>query len=197
MKTGTKISKMHERVNTAKEERAELGPMNDVKIAENTFWDDANSLYLVSKQAIATSYGELTKVVKEIIEDPEKLATIKEPNILLQNIKLVTRDVSEHLDRLDNIYATHKDKTGGTKNPDDHIAVLHTNGQYADALSIYDSVVMPTVAHIFEQIGGAQELLTAQHMQKMLEEKQKLADVNVVSDVPVKEIIVDAGATNV
>jgi hypothetical protein len=188
---------MHERVNTAKEERAELGPMNDVKIAENTFWYDANSLYLVSKQAIATSYGELTKVVKEIIEDPEKLATIKEPNILLQNIKLVTRDVSEHLDRLDNFYATHKDKTGGTKNPDDHIAVLHTNGQYADALSIYDSVVMPTVAHIFEQIGGAQELLTAQHMQKMLEEKQKLADVNVVSDVPVKEIIVDAGATNV
>lgn len=195
MKSATKISKMHARVNAAKEDRIDLGDTSNIKIAENTFWDDANETHKVITEGIAKSYSELASVVQSIVADPERLAAVKEPMLLAENIKLVTRDVGDHIDRINRIHDEHKDKTGGTTDPDDHIRVLQINGQYADAMEIYQTVVMPSVSHIFEQIGGAEEVLMRKQMQAMLEEKLAqeaaqvaLTDVNVVSDVQVKEI---------
>lgn len=131
-------------------------------IAANTFWDDAKELYEKSLSAIEQTHGELAHFLKSLVSDPSKVELISDKTGLIGNINLLNRDIGEHTARLNAIFATHSTRTGGTVTPDEHMAVIQIHGQYHDALEIYDSTIMPTVTHIFEQIGAIEDLLNAQ-----------------------------------
>lgn len=178
------LSKMHQRLQTKVEERTALG--DDFAKQTNTFWDDARALYEQSLEAINVTHGQLAQFLSYVIVDPARMALIKDPATLVNNINLLTRDISEHGNRLNAIFAKHSDRSGSTTGPDDTMLVIKLNGEYADALEVYQAVMMPTVAHIFEQIGAIEELLANEQATQAAAAAAALTDVNVVSDVTIK-----------
>ena len=153
-------------------------------IAVNTFWDDARDLYYKSVSAIDQTHGQLAHFLRTLVADPEKVAMIKDTAGLVNNINLLSRDIEEHSQRLAAIFATHSDKSGGTSTPDEHLSVIQIHGQYHDALEIYDTTIMPTVTHIFEQIGAIEELLMSQQEEASSELSESVEEV---TDVTVNE----------
>ena len=182
------LSKIHQRIQTKPEDRPELGQpsINIFSEQKNTFWDDANALYEESIQAIATTHGQLVHFLNNVINDPERLPHIRDPQTLVQNINLLSKDIEQHVARLNAIHAKHADRKGSTTGPDDIMLIFKINGEYADALEVYDTLVSPTVAHIFEQIGAIEELLAAKEAAREAAAQAALTDVNVVSDVVIK-----------
>ncbi len=181
MSSGKPLSKMHQRLNQATDTREKLGK-------SNTFWDDAAHMYQSSIQAIDTTHGTLALFLKEIIADPARLAMITDAQTLISNNNLLTRDIGEHVEHLNAIYETHKDKKGSSTDPDDHMLLLKVNGQYHDAIDVYNTTIMPTVTHIFEQIGVIEQLIAQEEMKKKEVEARRLADPRHISDVVVKEV---------
>ena len=153
-------------------------------IAVNTFWDDARDLYHKSVSAINQTHGQLAYFLKTLVADPERVALIKDVTGLVGNINLLSRDIEEHSQRLAAIFATHSEKHGGTSTPDEHLSVIQIHGQYHDALEIYDTTIMPTVTHIFEQIGAIEELLISQEADIVPELGESVEEV---ADVPFNE----------
>lgn len=176
-------SKMHKRVLDKAAERAELG---SDKVKPNTFWDDARVLYEKSISALDYTHGQLGAHLENHIKDPIRLGLIEDPVTLTKNIDLLTRDIAEHVARLNAIYADHSDKYGSAEDPDAIMAVISINGRYSDALEAYETVIAPTVTQIFEQIGAIDELIACQEKEAMDKHLQQLQDVNVVSDVEIK-----------
>jgi hypothetical protein len=183
-----KISKMHERLNTAKQERAALGADDSIN-EKNTIWDDARNIYETSVLAIERANGQLASFLTDVVNSPEKLKLIKDPVMLKNNIDLLSRDIPDHRQRLDAIYAQHSDKTGGSTEPDEHMLGLNIYEQYRGAIELYDAVIMPTISHIFEQVGAAEELVIASALEKQQATVTALQDPSIISDIPVKEIV--------
>jgi hypothetical protein len=97
--------------------------------------------------------------------------------------------VQTHLAALNELYARHKDKTGGTTAPEEYLEVIGLHGQYSDAIQVYNTVIMPTVSHIFEQIRLTEEIVEDQIRvltEAVEQDLKNLADPNVISDVEVK-----------
>jgi hypothetical protein len=176
MSSGKPLSKMHQRVNTLSEKRIALDEGEKQPMALNTFWDDAESVYTKSVLAIDQTHGQLVGFLKELVNDPQRLNSVADGPTLVNNINLLTRDIGEHKALLEAIHDEHKGFSGSTTTPDDHMAVLAIHGKYSDALEIYDSTIMPTVAHIFEQIGAVDELLKNAALTKSEEQSKALAE---------------------
>ena len=174
------LSKMHQRLNDKADERKALGGQN------NTFWSDAHELHDKSLEAIEETHGRLASLLTHTLGDPERLARITDPQTLTSNVMLLTRDVQEHVERINAIFAKHVERTGSTTGPDDVMEVISINGEYADALEVYQTVIMPTVMHIFEQIGAIEELIEAEEAAKRDQALQAQCDVNVITDVQIK-----------
>lgn len=181
----SKISKIHQRVNTPAEQRA---PVGQIEIPVNTFWDDAQNVYRVAMSGIQRTHGELANYLSAFVNDPEAMERVPDMNELLANINLLNRDIQEHMERLTAIYDRHKDRTGGTQTPDDNMHVIQIHGLYADQMSLYDSTITPTVTHIYEQCGITRELLAVEKAKLMEQQAAALLDTSVISDVAVKEV---------
>lgn len=174
------LSKIHQRVHDGAAKRKAL---ETFKNQENTFWDDAQNMYAQSLEAIELTHGQLGLAVKAVLSDPETRQHIKDPTLLTQNLNILSRDIDEHVGRINAIYEKHKDRHGKTADPDDVMKVITINGEYADALEVFEKVSMPTVTHIFEQIGAIEELIAAQRAATEAAAQAALADVNIISDV--------------
>lgn len=155
-------------------------------VPTNTFWDDARALYEKSIWAVEYTHGHLSNYLKVLLANPQAYEKMNGNPELISNINLLTRDIGEHTERLKGIYAQHADKSGGSQTPDEHMAVIRIHGLYHDAVEIYESTIMPTVAHIFEQIGVIDEFLEAQKTQAELTQPQ-VTDVEAVETVNIKE----------
>lgn len=187
----SKVSKMQERLRTPVEARAPRMP--ETKPTPNTFWDDAEALYRKSVLAIDKTHGELAQHLHMLINNDELYAKITDAAGLLTNVRIMTRDIDEHRNRLEAIHARHAGRRGTTLTRDDNTNVIQIHGQYTDALEIFENTIMPTVSHIFEQIGAAEDVLREEALKKMVEAEAKakadaetLANPAVISDVPVK-----------
>lgn len=184
--TNGKISKIHKRVNSTAEERL-MEKASKVKAPVNTFWDEAEKAYITCIDGIQQTHGLLVEHIQGIMADPEARKKIKDEKGLAENINLLTKDISTHVEQLNAIHEKHKDRTGGTLTPDDHMLVLQINGEYAQVIELYQTVTLPTVAHIFEQTNITSDIIE-QQIKDSLEQKQKdLLDPTVISDVIVKE----------
>lgn len=170
------LSKMHQRVILATKAKDSLNA--------NTFWDDCNNHYKVATEAIHQVEGQLAQQLELIVNTPELVGQIEDQQNLAENLAILHKDITEHVDRLNNIYENHKDKSGGIVNPEEGLEVIQINGKYQEAMEIYNANVMPTLCHIFEQITPAQKM-----MSQMLEDKkvqEGLLDPSIISDAVVK-----------
>ena len=185
-----KVSKMQARVNASKEERELMDALRK-NPPPNNFWEDARQCYMVSIRGLEETHGQLVEHIQGMLADPVRKARIDDFDGLLQNINLLTRDIRTHVQTLNAIYDKHKDKVGGTVEPEEHLEVIGINGQYADAIQLYNTTIMPTVTHIFEQIKLTEDILEDQErvLKETLEQEAKeLIDPSVVSDVVIKPV---------
>ncbi len=190
-----KLSKVQQRLRTPADERkpnVSFTPKAGTVAAgrdvpENNFWDVAEQFYQTAIAAVGKTHGQLGDYLNQIVNDDKLYERIKDNNGLLENIQLLTRDIVEHLDRLNTIHSKHADRTGGTKSPDDHALVIQIHGLYADAQQIYEANMMPTVTHIFEQIGVAEQALELERQSAQAKAKEQATDTSVVTDVQPKE----------
>lgn len=182
-----KVSKMHQRVNMSEEERTLMDAMENNPVPPNTFWDDATNLYVVSMEGLEQTHGILVDHLQSIMLDPVERAKITDEAGLAANVNLLTKDVQTHVELLKEIYADHADKKGGTASPEEHMEVIVLNGRYQDAIELYNSVIMPTVAHIFEQTNMTDNLIAQQISDNLDRQNKDLTDPSVVTDVAVKE----------
>ena len=97
------LSKIHQRVTTKQEDRIFLEKTN--ALPPNTFWDDASTLYHKSIQAVELTHGQLSVFLTDLMNDPARVSLVADPATLVANITLLTRDIGEHVDRLNAIYA--------------------------------------------------------------------------------------------
>lgn len=155
-------------------------------LKNNKFWDDCNRHYEIATQAIHDVEGQLAEQLSVIVETPELASLIKDPQQLSDNITLLNKDINDHVSRLNAVRENHKDKTGGIKSPEEGIEVIQINGKYQEVMEIYNANIVPVICHILEQIAPAQEVMT-QALQSV-QGQHELLDVNVVSDVQVKEV---------
>lgn len=176
MASAKTVSKIHQRVL----DKNRLALSDEPKIAKNTFWDDAQDHYRNSLAAIVQVEATLRDELVEFTRDRVKLDLIEDQQGLANNINILTKDISEHVNRLNNIYAKHKDKHGSTITPDEHMELLHIHGEYADALEIYQANIVPTTAYILEQISI---------VEKKLLEQNSITDPTVITDVEVKPTV--------
>lgn len=152
----------------------------------NTFWDEAQNLYNTSIGGLESTHGLLVQHVQNVMSDPESRKQIKDEAALAANLNLLAKDIKTHVDLLNQIHETHKDKTGGTQTPDEHMAILNIHGQYAEAIELYQTVITPTVAHIFELTGVSDDLVS-QQIADTLKHEEDATNPNIVTDVQVKE----------
>lgn len=178
MTSNKTMSKMHQRVDNKVKG---IEPVNPETV--NNFWDLAKEHYFSAIKAIELVEGQLAEVLRDFINDKEKIKLVKDPVLLTSNINLLAKDILQHTDTLNKIYEKHKNKSGGTSTPDDHMEVLQIHGEYSDVMEVYSANVVPTVNFIIEQIGLSEELLKAQR----LSSQQNLQDPNVISDIEIKE----------
>jgi hypothetical protein len=182
MSVNKPLSKMHTRVINKQRETAGKEPLFS-EVSKNKFWDDASNHYNKSMEALLEVEGTLAQTLKEFIKDPAKIAAIKDQTSLANNIKVLTKDIAEHVARLNNIHVRHNTKTGGTSTPDEYMEILNIHGEYATALEIYQANIVPILGFILEQIGAAEDFILSQQTQQT-----GLTDVTIISDVEVKEI---------
>lgn len=182
------ISKMHQRVmDSAEGKREPQAP----RFQENTFWDDARNSYIAIMTGSERVEGQLAAILTDIKNSPEKLALVPDQRALAQTVTVLTRDLRDHFDRINAIYAEHKDRSGGTMvttdetgQPDvsDHMKLMDIQMRYSDAMKIYDANIVPVFVHILEQIGVIDDLIAAQKAKAA----QDALDPNVITDVQVK-----------
>jgi hypothetical protein len=177
-----KISKMHKKVAGISQDKAEMVAQ------KNNFWDDANMHYVRSIQAIEHVEGRLAGLLSDLVGDGRRFSLIADQRGLSTNVTILNKDLKEHIDRLNTIHDKHKDRTGGTVTADDQMAVLHVNGEYTDALEIYQANIVPVVSHILEQIGATEDLINEMERTKAAEQAQQaLIDPTVITDVAFRE----------
>jgi hypothetical protein len=121
---------------------------NDFKdeFAKNTNWDDLQARHQECAGLVAMHLG-----VTNVLEQPEILAEIQpdEQTLLVQNIRLLTKDLQERITELNKIYAIHSDKHGSA-NEENIMLSFEIMEKYTHWLALMQSNVQPTVAHILE-----------------------------------------------
>lgn len=170
-----KISKMHQRVLDAGNRKKALN--------DNRFWDDCNNHYKMSTQAIHDVEGALASELDIIVNTPALCEKIVDQQGLADNLTILRKDLNAHVQRLDDIYKNHKDKSGGIVDAEEGVEVIQINGRYQEAMEIYQANIVPVVCHVIEQIAPAQQALG-----EFIKSKQEkdLVDTSVISDAVVK-----------
>jgi hypothetical protein len=117
--------------------------------------------------------------VCNILDNEEIRSVIRqdEVSVLVDNIQLLTRDLTERIQELELIYATHSDKRGAATE-DNIMLSFEIMEKYHAWLSLMQSNVQPTWNHILE--------ITSQ-LEKRVLERRALTDPNVTSDVEFKD----------
>lgn len=122
----------------------------DAYFASNNAWDEVNGIYIASADLLKTSLA-LTPLLRQ----PELLARVKNVRLLTRNIQAITRDTMALAGTLSKIRATHKDKTGGSKDQIEMMESCAVFSQYVDFIERYDAALMPIVVHASEQLTEA------------------------------------------
>jgi hypothetical protein len=164
-----KISKGHQKV-------IDAGKMKH-NLKDNSFWDDCNNHYKIAVDAVHQVEGQLAIELERIVNTPELVSKIENHKQLEENLTVLHKDITAHMQRLEDIHQNHKDKKGGISTPEEGLEVIQINGQYQEAAEIYNAVVLPTVCHVFEQIAPAQ---------KAMYDSLSLTDPTVISDAVIK-----------
>lgn len=157
------LSKMHQRVVATPEQRAALDAeadrqkaidiVNQHSVPPNAWWDDANRAYGEINASLDRANHLLYEQIEAARSSPERRARIKDEAAVASNLNLVTKDILACRKQLATIARRHEGKSGGAKTAEEAIEVMEINDLYRAALTMYNSNVMPVVAHTLELLG--------------------------------------------
>jgi hypothetical protein len=161
---------------------------------KNTCWDDLTEVY---RECAAMLYQHT--LISQLLNDKDLLSYVDDLPQFNLNVKQFAEDLTQMSVELQQLYALHSDKTGGS---DDADVVLHSFAvyeQYKLWMTKHDGVVKPTIMHILEQTNQA-ELRRAEVHQKASEgllnaevpQEQvdpAVLDVSTVTDVQFQDVV--------
>ena len=179
----TKISKMHQRVQTPKELRKELGKE---KLSPN-LWDEAAYLYETQMNSISEINHLLVIYLEELQKDEQRWNKIKHNSMLTTNINILTKDIGDYKIKLNAIKELHLDRKGIPTDENDFMHLWQIINQYTQLMEIYTPIIISKRNEIFEQIGLYEEAATALQATQTEKELEELQDVTLISDVNFKE----------
>ena len=172
-----KISRMHQRVIDKSQDKV-LEPLNiDPKMPENQFWNEAQDLYQRQLAGVDKIEGVIAELAEGVTQHPESMGFIDDPQRVVDDLRVISHDLQSQRQLLDRIHDTHKDRTGSTTTPEDHVAYLGVINQHTQAYEVFESVVIPTANRLAETIGAA--------LQRVVPPVSAEQDPNVISDAVV------------
>ena len=130
-------------MNTVHQETQDIA--NNSEPAGDFAWNDLNQVYL-NCHALALSPSRIMPLVK----DPAQLENVENGTALVDQIKVLSKDVAYYNQRLKDIHSKHVNRTGSTTSPDELMTVLRIGEEYQEWLVSYQTVVMPLVVSILE-----------------------------------------------
>lgn len=137
-------------------------------------WDECEEFYQKCA-SVLRAHLELVRV----LNNPELLAYVTDHPGLRANMRIMGTDLPVISRELADLHNLHKDKKGGSSNPDEVMHSIDIFQQYMLWVQKHEAVIMPVAAHLTEQVQRA-EL-------RMLQ-KQQEQDPTVVTDVEVKVV---------
>lgn len=198
----SKPSKMHRRVMAAAAARAEgkqsatfieqarqktddpqlkaaldvLDKNPNIKVPQNTWWDDARNYYEMTRNNIIDSMRELAACVDDAVATKPEINKDAELVALITGLQV---DTVAQLDRLDKIYALHSQYSGAVATPNESMLCIDVNAQYEECAQIHATTTVPTIAHVFDKIGAMTAVLedAQQAQQAQAQDPEQVTDV--------------------
>lgn len=106
-------------------------------------WDELKTL----NNQCRVMLTEITPIIS-VLKNKEYLKTVKDKQSLVDDSKILLKDLNEYHDNLNAIYQQHSDKSGDCTNPDDLMASISLGEQYFNWMNSFRVVVLPTVERI-------------------------------------------------
>lgn len=171
-------------LNSLEEIFEKLDAQGAIPHEQNDIWDQARQFHDSSVAHIASVNHELAQHLKNRLDDPALRAKIKDKDRLARLVTQLDADTTTCLKGLDDVFEQHKDRTGSTTGPNDHIESLRINEEYGRVMDVFSTTALPMVSEIHELTG-----LTAEALEAMTQAAHRNAqqDVNVVSDATIIE----------
>lgn len=123
-------------------------------LENNTCWDDLNVI-----SGDANLLMQKHNIITGMMRNKELCAFLPNVQSVIDNGKLLAKDVAALATDLLSLQALHAGKVGGSDDPD---VIMHTIGlyeQYSLFLERHEAVVMPTIGAMLEQFHVAEERL--------------------------------------
>lgn len=144
-------------------------------------WDDLEGIYKSCSEALVVANNSVVELFKipGVIDNIENR---QETKVALLGLN---KDIKFFSEELKTIHNNHAGKTGLIENESELGQCLEIFEKYHSFQTTYQSVIIPTVITLSEEVGKAAEL-----MNKKIAEQEALAaaqDPNVVTEVQVKE----------
>ena len=153
----------------------------NIKVPQNTWWDDANAYYEMTRNNIMESMRQLAECVDEAVASKPEINSDRELIALIQGLQA---DTVAQLDRLDKIHALHSKYSGAVSTPNESMLCIDVNAQYEECAQIHATTTVPNIAHIFDKIGAMTSVLQdAQQVQQA-----QAQDPDQVTDVEFTEV---------
>lgn len=106
-------------------------------------WDSLNQLY----QSCLGMAAQPANVML-LTQNQEAVARIDNPGALLEQMKILDKDVKEFNRQLREIYDKHANRSGNSQSPDELMLTIRLGEEYQTWQNRYNQVVMPTVETI-------------------------------------------------
>lgn len=164
-------------------------------LENNTCWDDLN---IVSADANLLMQKHL--IITGMMRNKELCAFLPNARSVVDNGKLLAKDVTALSEDLLKLQALHVDKTGGSDDPD---VIMHTIAiyeQYQLFLERHAAIIMPTIGALLEQFHIAEERLNVavqaghEQLAEMIADKEAGIEEGVFIEVPADAPLAVPGA---
>lgn len=108
-------------------------------------WDDLQRLYCECRTTASTPIQVLP-----LLKDKDRLKTVEEPKMLVDQARVLSKDLEQYTARLEAIYNQHRERTGNSQHPDELMVALGIGEEYHQWLYDFQTIVLPTVEEILE-----------------------------------------------
>lgn len=130
---------------------------------ENTIYDDLHSIY----NSLINSLGQFG-MISQMAKDKELVALLDDEKEVSDLIKILASDTQKLVEAIKDLYALHKDYTGGIRESDTPSPIdLYTEAmgwfeRYLAQSNYLDTIIMPTATTIYEEFSKAEKKLNSQ-----------------------------------
>lgn len=108
-------------------------------------WDDLQKMAADARGLIMSTEG-----IRQFVYDETLRDFLEDKSMTAQLIQRLGRDVKDYVDRFNQIYQAHRDRTGKAVDENEHMATLDLALQYFDLSESFRSVVLPTYTELME-----------------------------------------------